>query len=89
MPVPDKAEPPSLDRRRPAAVSPRRDRIGRSVARILGVAAVAGGVVAAFKGHSIRDRVVPLITGASFASWIFYIARTTPGPGADDSEGDS
>ena len=89
MNTPERSEDSFEERRRSGWVSPRRDRIGRSVARVLGVAAVVGSVVAAFKGHSIRERVVPLITGVSFASWIFYVARTTPGPGAHHTEGDS
>lgn len=78
--------PPEKEQKK--GVSVRRDRIGRGIARGLGVAAIVFSIPAAFTGDTLRDRLIPLVTGISFAAWIFHKARTAPGPAVDDP-GDS
>ena len=89
MYTPEGPEDSFVERRRSGQVSLRRDRIGRSIARVIGVAVMAAGVVGALSNHPIRDRLVGFITCVSFGSWIFYVARTAQGPAADDSQRDS
>ena len=57
-------------------VSPLRDRIGRSVVRVFGIAAVLGGAWGAFSVQGILPRVGALITGLSTGFWFFHVART-------------
>ncbi len=71
---------------RPSGVSLQRDRIGRAVARGLGIAAVVGGIVTGLHAPSLVKALGALLTGVSFCSWVFYVARTADGPAANDSE---
>ena len=69
----------------PSNISVRRDRVGRIIARAIGISGLVVGVVTAPSAHTVIKAVGILIVTGSFCSWMFYMARRAPGPAADDS----